>query len=143
MTPDQINTAGWNKAWTNLVNDAEQSFIPRLPRLMAVEVDLVVANPGLAEDQVTLTVLEITGRTIAVATNKVPTANPDRVMFLLPKGGIEVIPGETYQLKLTGGTTFGWKYIVGGYPTGAATFNGKPLLPDTRTTFLFRTFGTK
>jgi hypothetical protein len=37
---------------------------------------------------------------------------------------------------------FGWKYVVGGYENGAATFNGKPLLKQARSTFLFRTFGT-
>jgi hypothetical protein len=46
-------------------------------------------------------------------------------------------------LKLSGGTTFGWKYVVAGYEKGAATFNGKPLLPGARSTFLFRTFGPK
>jgi len=39
------------------------------------------------------------------------------------------------------GATFGWKYIGGGYEKGEATFNGKPLLPGARSTFLFRTFG--
>ena len=46
-------------------------------------------------------------------------------------------------LRLTGGATFGWKYVVGGYEHGEATFNGKPLLAQTRSTFLFRTFGEK
>jgi hypothetical protein len=46
-------------------------------------------------------------------------------------------------MKLSGGTTFGWKYVVGGYEKGDATFNGKPLLADARSTFLFRTFGAK
>jgi hypothetical protein len=35
MTPDQVNTAGWTKAWANLVNDAEQTFAPSVPRLLA------------------------------------------------------------------------------------------------------------
>jgi hypothetical protein len=141
MKPDQVNTAGWNKAWTNLVNDAEQTFTPSLPRLMGIEVELGVANPGPEEDQLTLTVLDITGRTIAAVTKKVPKADSDQVLFVIPKEGIEVTPGETYRLKLSGGTTFGWKYVVGGYPKGVATFNGRPLLPDARSTFLFRTFG--
>ena len=34
MTPDQVNTAGWTKASTNLVNDAEQTFTPSVPRLL-------------------------------------------------------------------------------------------------------------
>ena len=143
MRPDQVNTAGWDKAWTNLVNDVEQTFTPSLTRLMGVEVGLVVGNAGAAKDQVTLTVLDATGQTIAVMTESVPTADCDQVMFVIPKGGVEVTPGQIYRLKLSGGTTFGWKYVVGGYEKGEATFNGKPLLHDARSTFLFRTFGAK
>jgi len=61
-------------------------------------------------------------------------------MFLIPDG-VDVSPGQTYSIRLTGGPTFGWKYVVGGYPKGAATFNRKPLLQTARSTFLFRTFG--
>ena len=143
MTPDQVNTAGWNKGWTNLVNDVEQTFTPSLTRLEGVEVELVVGNAGAAEDDLTLTVLDATGRTVAVVIESVQTANCDQVMFVIPKGGVEVTPGQTYRLKLSGGTTFGWKYIVGGYEKGAATFDGKPLLPKERSTFLFRTFGAE
>src|SRR5579859_7981942 len=53
MQPDQVNAAGWNRAWTNLLNDDEQSFTPTLPKLTAVEVQLVVANAGAAEDELT------------------------------------------------------------------------------------------
>jgi hypothetical protein len=143
MTPDQVNTAGWDKGWTNLVNDVEQTFTPSLTRLEGVEVELVVGNAGAAEDPLTLTVLDATGRTLAVVTESVQTVDCAQVMFVIPKGGVEVKPGQTYRLKLSGGTTFGWKYIVGGYKKGAATFNGKPLLPKERSTFLFRTFGAE
>jgi hypothetical protein len=143
MTPDQVNTAGWDKGWTNLVNDVEQTFTPSLTRLEGVEVELVAGNAGAAEDNLTLTVLDATERTVAVVTESVQTADCDQVMFVIPKGGVEVKPGQTYRLKLSGGTTFGWKYIVGGYAKGAATLNGKPLLPKERSTFLFRTFGAE
>jgi hypothetical protein len=143
MKPDQVNTAGWKEAWTNLVDDAEQTFTPSLPRLAGVEVELVVGNAGAAEDQLTLTVLNATGRTVAVVTQNVQTADCDQVMFVIPNGGVEVTPGQDYRLQLSGGTTFGWKYVVDGYSKGAATFNGKALLPGARSTFLFRTFGAK
>ena len=143
MTPDQVNTAAWDGAWTNLVNDVEQTFTPSVPRLLGVEVELVVGNAGAAEDQLTLTVVSATGRTVAVVTENVQTADRDQVMFVIPSGGIEVKPGQTYRLKLSGGNTCGWKYVLGGYEKGAATFNGKPLLPNARSTFLFRTFGPK
>lgn len=141
MKPDQVNAARWVKAWTNLVNDAEQTFTPSMPRLLAVEVELVVANAGPAEDELTLTVLDTTGQAVAVMTETVQTSDCDHTMFVIPKDGIDVTPGHTYRLKLTGGTLFGWKYVLGGYKKGAATFNGRPLLPKARSTFLFRTFG--
>ncbi len=143
MKPDQVNPARWDKAWTNLVYDAEQSFKPALPRLLAVEAELVVGNAGPTEDELTLTVLDSTGQEVAVVTRTVKVAECDHAMFVISKNGVDVTPGETYHLKLTGGTLFGWKYVVGGYEKGAATFNGKPLLPIARSTFLFRTFGTE
>jgi len=53
----------------------------------------------------------------------------------------KVSPGQLYSLQLSGGATFGWKYVVGGYRKGPASFNGQPLLRETRSTFLFKTFG--
>jgi len=141
--PDQVNTAGWDKAWTNLMNVAEQSFTPSLPKLLGVEVELVAGNPGESEDELTLTILDAKDRTLAVVTQQVQSANFEHTMFVMPKGGVELSPGQIYRLRLTGGATFGWKYVVGGYEHGEATFNGKPLLRDARSTFLFRTFGAR
>lgn len=141
MKPDQVNAAHWDKAWTNLVNDAEQTFTPSLPKLLAVEVELVLANPGPDKDELTLTVLDTVGQTVASVTQIVQASDCDHVLFVFPKDGIDVTPGQSYRLKLTGETLFGWKYVVGGYEKGTATFNGKPLLPKARSTFLFRTFG--
>ena len=72
-----------------------------------------------------------------------PAADCAHTLFVIPKDGIEVEPGQTYRIKLSGGLLFGWKYVVGGYQKGAATFNGRPLLPGARSTFLFRTFGAE
>lgn len=109
-----MNTAGWKNAWTDLLNDSEQSFTPALPKLLAVEVELVVGNPGAPEDELTLTVQDATGQSLAVVTQIVRSANCQRVTFFIPKGGIEVSPGQIYRLKLCGGATFGWKYVVAG-----------------------------
>lgn len=143
MQPDQVNTAGWKRAWTNLLNVVEQSFIPSLPKLRAVEVELVVGNPGPDEDELTLMVLDEQDQKLAIVSQTVEAAKSERVLFTLPKGGIELTPGQVYRMRLSGGATFGWKYIVGGYQRGDATFNGKPLLSQERSTFLFRTFGSK
>src|ERR1700731_1275480 len=88
MQPDQINEAGWDKAWTNLLNVAEQSFTPSLPKLLGVEVELVVGNPGRPEDELTLTIVDANGKELAVVTQKVQTANPEHVMFLMPTDGV-------------------------------------------------------
>jgi hypothetical protein len=143
MKLDQVNTAQWDKAWTNLVNDVQQSFKPSLPKLLAVEVDLIVGNAGLPEDELTLTVLDSTGEPVAIITQTVQADDCEHTIFVISKDGVDVQPGQTYRLKLSGGTLFGWKYVVGGYEKGAATFNGGPLLPKARSTFLFKTFGAE
>ncbi len=143
LKSDQVNTEGWNKAWTNLVNVVEQTFIPSLPRLSAVEVELVAGNLNASEDELTLSILDEKGAELVSTTQIVQAADCEHVRFLLPEDGVEVRPGEVYRIRLNGGITFGWKYVVGGYPRGAATVNGKPLLGKTRSTFLFRTFGSE
>jgi len=143
MKLDQVNIAGWNRAWTNLVNIAEQSFTPSMPHLMAVEVELLVGNPGPSQDDLTLTVLNQQGDELVSVTQDVKTSNCQHTVFVLPNGGIDVNAGSTYRIRLKGGIIFGWKYVMGGYPKGEATFNGKPLVPKARSTFLFRTFGSE
>ena len=138
---DQANTAPWKKGWTNLLNDVRQTFTPSLPRLTRVEVELVVANPGPSDDEVTMYLGNAEGEALAVISKTVLVADCRHVLFVFPNGGLRVSPGQVYSIRLSGGSVFGWKYVVGGYANGAASFNGRPLLPDTRSTFLFRTFG--
>jgi len=144
-TPDQANTAQWENAWTNLeFNVLRQSFMPSRPRLTAVEVELVVANPGPASSEVTMTLLNAGGDPLAVVAKTVPVDACRHVLFVFPNGGLRVSPGQLYSIELSGGAgLFGWKYVMGGYTNGAASFNGKPLLRDARSTFLFRTFGAR
>lgn len=144
-TPDQANTAPWENAWTTLQSNVlRQSFTPSLPRLTAVEVELVEANPGPASAQVTMTLLNAGGEPQAVVAETVPVDACGHVLFILPYGGLRVSPGQFYSIELSGaGSLFGWKYVLDGYAYGAASFNGKPLLRDARSTFLFRTFGAR
>jgi hypothetical protein len=144
-TPDQANTALWENAWTILQSNVlRQSFMPSRPRLTAVEVELVVANPGPASSEVTMTLLNAGGDPLAVVAKTVPVDASRHVLFVFPTGGLRVSPGQLYSIELSGGAgLFGWKYVVGGYANGAASFNGKPLLRDARSTFLFRTFGAR
>jgi len=138
--PDQANTATWANAWTNLLKDARQSFVPSRPKMTSVEVELVVANPGPSQDDVTLIVLNSTEEPLVQVSKLVETANCSHVVFTFPNGGLALSPGQVYYVRLVGGDLFGWKYTEGGYRNGAASFNGKPLLSDRNGNFLFRTY---
>lgn len=140
-TPDQANTAPWTNGWTNLLNDVRQTFTPSPPLLTAVEVELAVGNPGPSDDEITLYLRDAEGELLASVWKSVSVNDCSHVRFAFPNGGVPVSPGRLYSIGLRGGTLFGWKYVAGGYPHGIASFNGKPLLPDARSTFLFRTFG--
>lgn len=137
---DQANTAAWASAWTNLLNNARQKFIPSRPRLTSTDVDLAVANPGPSQDTVTLTLLDSIGEPLVQVSKIVQAADCAHVAFAYPNGGLAVSPGQVYYIRLSGGELFGWKYTKGGYQHGAASFNGKPLLSDGNANFLFRTY---
>ncbi len=139
--PDQANTATWTNGWTNLLNDVEQTFTPSLPRLTSVEVELVVGNPGPPDEELTLSLLNPKGEVLAVISKTVPVEDCGRVRFFFPNGGARVSPGLVYSVRLKGGSLFGWKYVAGGYKNGEALFNGKALLQEWHSSFLFRTFG--
>lgn len=140
---DQANTAGGTQAWTTLANTLQQNFIPSLPKLTNIEVELTVANPGPSQGVISLMLLNADGQGILEADKTVTADDCAHVRFVLPPG-FEVSPGKTYSIQLSGGEgLFGWKYMAGGYNRGDASFNGKPLLKDARSTFLFRTFGMR
>lgn len=142
MLPDQVNSEPWNNAWTRLDSGVlQQSFVPSLSMLTAVEVELVAAVPGAQDDEVTMTLLNAAERTLAIVSKTVPVAQCDHVLFVLPHGGFPVSPRQVYGIRVRGGNVFGWKYVEGGYATNAGSLNGNPLLSNTRSTFLFRTFG--
>ena len=144
MRPDQANPAPWTGAWTSLFNVLRQAFTPSLPRLTGVEVEMVVANPGPKTADLNLTVMDKEGVALAVVSKTVPLDDCSHVLFILPRGGLPVLPGQVYTIGLSSvDSPLGWKYVVGGYRSGDASFNGQPLLQNARSTFLFRTFGTR
>jgi len=118
MVVDQANTGAWDRGWTVASNDLRQTFIPALPFLMAIDVDLVLGNPGPAADRVSLSVYDAAGNEIASTSRDVPTAGVDRVRFEFPHQ-VAVTMGQTYAIRVSSHTTFGWKYVVGGYERGA------------------------
>ena len=97
MKLDQANTATWQNAWTNLLNDVRQSFIPSLPKLVAVEVELVLANPGPSADTLTMKLVDPTGRPVAIVSKIVHTTDSKHALFVFPEGGVEVSPGQLYS----------------------------------------------
>lgn len=154
LTIDQVNTESWEGLWANAVSSPRkdflptlsESFMPSLAKLTAVDVELLVAHPGPpAIGDIEMTIFDGKKMRVADVWKSVSTNNCNHVLFLLPKGGAEVSPGQQYTIQLFGvDSVFGWKYVVGGYRKGAASaqFGSNPPLPDTRSTFLFATFGT-
>ena len=144
-TPDQQNTAPWTGAWTILgPNVLRQSFTPSMPRLTGVEVELVNANPGPSRAEIELKLLNAKGDVMSVVSRHVSVDDCQHISFALPTGGWKVLPGQTYSIEVDGSDgALGWKYVVGGYKNGDASFNDKPLLRDAHSTFLFRTFGAR
>jgi hypothetical protein len=123
-------------------NILRQTFTPTLPRLTGVEVELAAGNPRLAGSEVAMTLLNATGQPLVEISKTVSIDDCRHVLFVFPGGGLRVSPEQVYSIEVSGGGgVFGWKYVVGGYANGAASFDGKPLLRDARSTYLFRTFG--
>jgi len=139
--PDQANSAPWTQAWTNLLNDVQQSFTPSVSRLTSLEVELILANPGPPSANVTMTLLDADAKPLVTMWKSVSADDCAKVRFALPGGGLAVSSGQKHRIRLSSDSLFGWKYTVGGYQKGQAWFNGKPLLPGARSSFLFRTFG--
>lgn len=144
LRTDQENTEPWRNQWVNVDNVLRESFVPSLPNLMAVEVELLAVHPGPpATGKINMTILNPEKMMVASLSKTVSAEDCSHVLFLLPKGGLQVSPGQVYAIQLNG-EVFGWKYVVGGYGEGAASapHGSNPPLPDTRSTFLFKTFGT-
>ncbi|HLZ43159.1 MAG TPA: hypothetical protein VKQ11_19475 [Candidatus Sulfotelmatobacter sp.] len=140
---DQATTAEWKQGWTNLSNSVRQTFKPSLPRLTAVEVELVVANPGPSLGSVSMTLLNAEGQPLLAADKTISVDHSDHALFLLPDG-FRVFPGKSYSIEISDGSgLFGWKYVAAGYNRGEALFNDKPLVPGAQAALLFRTFGSK
>ena len=139
---DQFYTDDSGAGWTNLVNEAVQTFTPALPKLVRVEVQLVEANPGPAEDAVTVTLLSSSGQAMVVAEKVVSAEHTGWVPFVFANGGLDVTPGQVYGIEVQGSTRFGWKYVAKGYGRGEGLFNGKPILKGAHSSFLFKTFGS-
>jgi hypothetical protein len=129
-----------------IINSENPDWTKRLTFAVTIHVGSAAGNPpaqhaSMTPDQVTMNLGNAAGDVLADVSKTVLVADCRHVLFVFPNGGLRVSPGQVYSIRLSGGSVFGWKYVVGGYASGAASFNGRSLLPDTRSTFLFRTFG--
>jgi hypothetical protein len=153
---DQANTESWkgrsasaaaySPSCKYFVRILRESFVPSLPNLTAVEVELLAAHPNpLATGEIQMQISSEKKGMIADVRKTVSTGDCSHVLFLLPRGGVKVSPGHVYTIELiVVDGEFSWKYVVGGYRKGTASApcETSPPLPDTRSTFLFKTFGT-
>ena len=150
---DQANTEPWKGRWASAVTSPScttsvpflrESFVPSLPNLTAVEVELLAAHPNpLATGHIQMLISSEKKGIIANVSKAVSTGDCSHVLLLLPKGGVKVSPGHVYTIELfVVDGEFSWKYVVGGYRKGTASAHcATSPLPDTRSTFLFKTFG--
>jgi hypothetical protein len=138
---DQASPSDANAGSTILTNDLRQTFVPTLPRLTKVEVELAVLNPGKSEDEVEMWLLNSKGEMLADASKSIPALAAGWAIFVFPN--LRLMPGQTYSIHVYGGSSFGWKYVTRGYNGGEALLNHKPFGADGKAAFLFRTYGEK
>jgi len=154
LRTDQANTEPWQGRWAraaispskSFLPVLRQGFVPSLPRLTGVEVELVAVHPGSpVTGDIEMRISDAKNEIVADVWKTVPTGDCSHVLFLLPGGGLQVSPGRAYTIQLVAvDGVFGWKYVDGGYREGAASApNGSnPPLPDSHSSFLFKTFGS-
>jgi hypothetical protein len=136
---DQASSSDANAGSTILTNDLRQTFVPTLPRLIKIEVELAVLNPSKSENEVEMWLLNSKGEMLADASKSIPASAAGWATFVFPH--LDVMPGQTYSIRVHGGSSFAWKYVTRGYNRGEALWNQKPLGGDGRRAFLFRTYG--
>ena len=126
LRTDQANTEPWKNRWANVADVLRESFVPSLPRLTAVEVELLAVHPGPpATGDIDMMILNPKKMMVAALSKTVAADDCSHVLFLPPRGGLQVSPGQVYTIQLREfGGVFGWKYIVGGYREGAASAEG-------------------
>ncbi len=138
---DQAPEVPWSLAFTYIdpTIQAEQTFVPALPVLVAVEVDIVTGSPTRGDDTITLEIFDDTGASLASMSKDVVGGYDGWLRFDI-EGGLDVAVGSTLTIRLSdaGNVVFGWKYLAGNlYEPGERARSGSTVDGD----FLFRTFG--
>jgi hypothetical protein len=121
---DQSNLPPWGGGWThvNPTSDGRavmwQTFTPGRPTLIAVDIDILTANPGRGEDILTIEIAG-DGDILGSTDSYVPDGFDGLLRCEFPDL-ILLVPGQLYELRVrdTGKTTFGWRYGPNTYDRG-------------------------
>jgi len=138
---DQTTEPTWLQGFSyiNPWDQVEQSFIPKYPILVAVEVKILTASPERGDDSITMKILDSSNNIYVSRVVDVASGFDGWLRFEI-EGGIEIPVNTTLVIRLedTGNTVFGWKSISGDhYPFGSSIIRGTQEEGD----FLFRTYG--
>lgn len=137
---DQAPGVTWSRAFDYIASAllTKQTFVPALPVLAAVEVDIFTANPDRGDDTITMEILDDDGAALASVSVDVVAGFDGWLRFDI-EGGLDVTVGSTLTIRLsdTGNMVFGWKYVEGNmYQPGSRT-----RYESAGGDFLFRTHG--
>jgi hypothetical protein len=140
---DQSNLPEWDGGWTHVNPTPEgsalmwQTFMPGHPNLTAVEISVLIANPRVGGDTLTVEIAE-SGNILASAKSYVEEGFEGLVRFDFPEA-VTLVPDQTYELIVydTGITEFGWKYGPNDYDRGTRYASGEE---QPGTDWLFRTY---
>jgi len=140
---DQVNNPEWKGGSINIVpvNQVGQTFIPTLPKLVAIEIDLRTANTGRGGDQVTMRILDLNNQTLFTGSATIAEGFEGFSRFNISSQGRSVDIGKplTITVQDTSKNVFHWKYSEGNtYRNGNALFEGKPFESND---FYFKTYG--
>ena len=134
---DQSNEPSWTGGWSNIApyNCVGQSFVPKYPVLVAVEVGILAGNSGRGGDSITLTIIGTDGKTITTTSTYVSESFEGWLRFDI-SGGVNVAVGEETIIRLadTGKIVFGWKRAGDTYSSGSGSWGQDE-------DFFFRTYG--
>ncbi|MEJ2703994.1 MAG: hypothetical protein P8Z79_16270, partial [Sedimentisphaerales bacterium] len=140
---DQSNLPEWGGGWTHVNPTAEgqavmwQTFTPACTNVIAVEIDVLTANPGRGDDVLTVEMAK-DGDILASAERSVEEGFDGLLRFEFPEA-VPLVPEQVYELTVhdTGKTLFGWKYGSNTYERGSRYVFGEE---RPGTDWLFRTY---
>ena len=122
---DQGNLPEWGGGWTHVNPTAEgraamwQTFTTACSNVIAVEIDILTANPGRGDDVLTVEIAK-DGDILTSAERSVEDGFDGLLRFDFPEA-VPLVPEQVYELTVrdTGKTVFGWKYGSNTYERGS------------------------